>query len=130
VGVKVTYKYENLCEKGFVRIPVSRAMHNKMLPNRKQRFGAKIEYYFEPESQIFEAQYFTSVWMKVLLIVVMFLPAIFMQGIPETFRDIGDLIHQRERGKFTADRWFLKHDKTTDGLLEGYIGKKLREIKA
>lgn len=126
----MTYKYENLCEKGFVRIPVSRAMHNKMLPNRKQRFGAKIEYYFEPESQIFEAQYFTSVWMKVLLIVVMFLPAIFMQGIPETFRDIGDLIHQRERGKFTADRWFLKHDKTTDGLLEGYIGKKLREIKA
>ncbi|CAH3992444.1 hypothetical protein AI2688V1_5125, partial (plasmid) [Enterobacter cloacae] len=126
----VTYKYENLCEKGFVRIPVSRAMHNKMLPNRKQRFGAKIEYYFEPESQIFEAQYFTSVWMKVLLIVVMFLPAIFMQGVPETFRDIGDLIHQRERGKFTADRWFLKHDKTTDGLLEGYIGKKLREIKA
>ena len=101
-----------------------------MLPNRKQRFGAKIEYYFEPESQIFEAQYFTSVWMKVLLIVVMFLPAIFMQGVPETFRDIGDLIHQRERGKFTADRWFLKHDKTTDGLLEGYIGKKLREIKA
>lgn len=125
----MTYKYENLCEKGFVRIPVSRAMHNKMLPNRKQRFGAKIEYYFEPEFQIFEAQYFTSVWMKVLLIVVMFLPAIFMQGVPETFRDIGDLIHQRERGKFTADRCFLKHDKTTDGLLEGYIGKKLREIK-
>lgn len=122
----MTYKYENLCEKGFVRIRVSRAMHNKMLPNRKQRFGAKIEYYFEPESQIFEAQYFTSAWMKVLLIVVMFFPAIVIQGVPETIRDIGDLIHQRERGKFTFDRWFLKHNKTTDGALEGYIGQQLQ----
>lgn len=57
---------------------------------------SKIEYYFEPESQIFEAQYFTSAWMKVLLIVVMFIPAIVMQGVPETIRDIGNLIHQRE----------------------------------
>ncbi|MEI9740449.1 hypothetical protein V5031_22130 [Enterobacter kobei] len=122
----MTYKYENLCDKGFVRIPVSRAMHNKMLPNRKQRFGAKIEYYFEPESQIFEAQYFTAGWIKIPLIVVMFLPAIVMQGVPETIRDIGDLIHQRERGKFTSDRWFLQHDKTTDGELEGYIAKKLQ----
>lgn len=126
----MTYKYENLCEKGFVRIPVSRAMHNKMLPNRKQRFGAKIEYYFEPESQIFEAQYFTSAWMKVLLIIVMFFPAIVMQGVPETIRDIGDLIYQRKRGKFTSDRYFLKHDKTTDGVLEGYIDHKLREVGA
>ena len=125
----MTYKYENLCEKGFVRIPVSRAMHNKMLPNRKQRFGAKIEYYFEPESQIFEAQYFTSTWMKALLIFVMFIPAIVMQGVPETIRDIGDTIYQRKRGKFTSDRWFLKHDKTTDGVLESYIDQKLREYK-
>ena len=124
----MTYKYENLCEKGFVRIPVSRAMHNKMLPNCKQRFGAKIEYYFEPESQIFEAQYFTSAWMKVLLIVVMFLPAIVMQGVPKTIRDTGDLIYQRERGKFSSDRWFLEHNKTTDGALEGYIDQKLREV--
>lgn len=128
--MNVTYKYENLCEKGFVLIPVSRAMHNKMLPNRKQRFGAKIEYYFEPESQIFEAQYFTSAWMKALLIFVIFIPAIVMQGVPETIRDIGDLIHQRERGKFTCDRWFLAHDKTTDGVLEGYIYQKLREVGA
>lgn len=125
----MTYKYENLCEKGFVRIPVSRAMHNKMLPNRKQRFGSKIEYYFHPESQIFEAQYFTSAWMKVLLIAVMFLPAIVMQGVPKTIRDTGDLIHQRERGRFSSDRWFLKHNKTTDGALEGYINQKLREVR-
>lgn len=125
----MTYKYENLCEKGFVRIPVSRAMHNKMLPNRKQRFGAKIEYYFEPESQIFEAQYFTSAWMKVLLIVVMFIPAIVMQGVPETIRDIGNLIHQRkEENSRLID--FLKHNKTTDGALEGYIDQKLREVGA
>lgn len=124
--MSVTYKYENLCEKGFVRVPVSRVMHNKMLPNRKQRFGAKIEYYFHPELQIFEAQYFCSAWMKVLLIVVMFIPSIFMQGVPETIREIGNLIHERERGKFSADRWFLKHNKTTDGALEGYIDQKLQ----
>lgn len=104
-------------------------MHNKMLPNRKQRFGAKIEYYFEPESQIFEAQYFTSAWMKVLLIVVMFIPAIVMQGVPETIRDIGNLIHQREEENSRLID-FLKHNKTTDGALEGYIDQKLREVGA
>ncbi|EJS0970467.1 hypothetical protein NW995_002463 [Salmonella enterica] len=117
----MAYKYENLCDKGFVKIPVSRRKHNKMLPNRKQRFGAKIEYYYHPDTQIFEAQYFCSVWMKVLLITFMFIPAIIMQGVPETIRDIGDLIYERKRGKFSSDRWFLKHDKTTDGALECHI---------
>lgn len=126
----MTYQYENLCEKGFVRIPVSRAKHNKILPNRKQRFGAKIEYYFHPDMQIFEAQYFISAWMKVLIIVFMFIPAIVMQGVPETISDIGDLIYERKRGKFTADRWFLKHEKTTDGELEAHINQRLREVRS
>lgn len=126
----MTYQYENLCEKGFVRIPVSRTKHNKILPNRKQRFGAKIEYYFHHDMQIFEAQYFISAWMKVLIIVFMFIPAIVMQGVPETIRDIGDLIYERKRGKFTADRWFLKHEKTTDGELEAHINQRLREVRA
>lgn len=115
------YQYENLCEKGFVRIPVTRRQHNRMLPNRKQQFGAKIEYYWHPEKHIFEAQYFCSTWMKVVLIVTMFLPAIFMNGFPETLRDTGNLIHERKRGKFSADRSFLNHEKTTDGELESFI---------
>ncbi|HHA1718944.1 TPA: hypothetical protein ACOEGC_004642 [Enterobacter kobei] len=125
----MTYQYENLCEKGFVRIPVSRRKHNKMLPNRKRMFGEKIEYYFHPDMQILEAQYFCSAWMKVLIIAFMFIPAVVMQGVPETIRDIGDLIHERKRGKFSADRWFLKHDKTTDADLEAHIYQRLREVR-
>lgn len=115
------YKYENPCSKGFIRIPVTRRQHNKMLPNRKQRFGAKVEYYWHPEDNIFEAQYFCSTWMKVIMIIFMTIPAILMQGIPETIRNIGDLIHERSRGKFSADRSFLNHQKTTDGELEKFI---------
>lgn len=86
----MAYQYVNPCEKGFIRIPVTRKQHNKMLPNRKQRFGTKIEYYWHPETNIFEAQYFYSAWMKFLLITLMFLPSIVMQGLPETIRDTGN----------------------------------------
>lgn len=115
------YKYENPCSKGFIRIPVTRRQHNKMLPSRKQRFGAKVEYYWHPADNIFEAQYFCSAWMKVILITFMFIPAILMHGIPETIRDTSNLIHERRRGKFSADRFSLNHQKNTDGELERFI---------
>ncbi|HID1691157.1 TPA: hypothetical protein ACXF76_003697 [Escherichia coli] len=123
------YKYKNPCDDGFIRIPVTRRQHNKMLPSRKQRFGAKIEYYWHPEKNILEAQYFCSAWWKVILILVMFIPAIFMQGFPETIRDTGDLIHERERGKFGADRFFLNRQKTSDGELEDFISKSSGKSK-
>ncbi|MDH1171421.1 hypothetical protein [Pantoea agglomerans] len=104
----MSYVYINPCEKGFIRVPVTRRQHNKLIPARKQKFGAKIEYYWLPERRIFEAQYFCSLWMKAVLIVFMFIPAVFMQGIPETIRDIGDLIHERKRGKFSADSSWLR----------------------
>lgn len=94
-----------------------------MLPNRKLRFGAKIEYYWHPEYNIFEAQYFCSSWMKALLVLFMFTPLVFMHGFPEAIRDIGNLIYERERGKFSADTWHLNWQKTTDGELEAFISQ-------
>ncbi|NWC63720.1 hypothetical protein [Cedecea sp. P7760] len=123
----MTYKYVNPCEKGFVRIPITRKQHNRFIPNRKQKFGAKVEYYWLQENNTIEAQYFCSWWMKALLITVMFLPAILMQGVPETIRDIGNLIHERERGKFSADRWHLNQQKTTDGELEAFIAAAIKK---
>lgn len=61
-----------------------------------------------------------------MLILVMFIPAIIMQGLPETIKDIADLIHERKRGKFSADQWHLNHQKTTDGKLESYIKKEMK----
>lgn len=121
----MTYQYINPCDKGFVRVPVTRRQHNRLMPNRKQRFGAKIEYYWLPESGIFEAQYFCSAWMKAVLIIFMFIPAVFMQGIPETIRDTGDLIHERKRGKFSADRSWLKDER--DAELLHFINSKIGE---
>ncbi|WP_336747863.1 hypothetical protein [Pantoea vagans] len=118
----MSYVYINPCEKGFIRIPVTRRQHNKLIPNRKQKFGAKIEYYWLPESRIFEAQYFCSFWMKAALIIFMFIPAVFMQGIPETIRDIGDLIHERKRGKFSSDRSWLSIGRD-DELLNFIVSK-------
>ena len=103
----MSYKYINPTEKGFVYVKVSRRQHNKMVPNRKQRLGAKVEYYFHPESLKFEAHYFCSLWMKVAIIAIMFMPAILMQGFPETIKDTMDLIHERKRGKFSCDEWRL-----------------------
>ncbi|EML5942876.1 hypothetical protein BEH70_15575 [Citrobacter freundii] len=121
----MAYVYESPCEKGYMKIPVSRRNHNSMLPNRKQKIGAVVEYYYHPGINALEAQYFCSLWMKVVLILVMFIPAIVMQGLPETIKDVADLIHERKRGKFSADNWHLNHQKTTDGKLEGYIKKAM-----
>lgn len=102
------YKYISPTEKGYIRIPVSRRQHNRFVPTRKQPFGGKVEYYWHPETSWFEAQYFCSLWMKVILITVMFIPSVIMQGVPETIRDIGNLIHERKRGKFSADSWIIR----------------------
>lgn len=121
----MSYEYVNLCEKGFILIPVTRRKHNKLIPMRKQKFGAKIEYYWLPDQNTFEAQYFCSAWMKIILITFMFIPAIFMQGIPETIRDTCNLIHERKRGKFSADRSQLRSGR--DDELLGYICSKLED---
>lgn len=115
------YVYKDLTREGFLKIPVRRRVHNKLLPNQKQRLGAVVEYYYHPESEVFEAQYFCSPWVKWLLILFMFVPAVVVQGVPNTYRDAIDLLYERKLGKFSSDRWFLKSDKTTDGLLERYI---------
>jgi hypothetical protein len=99
-----------------------------MLPNRKQRIGAVIEYYFHPEMNTLKAQYFCSWWAKALLIVVMFMPAMLMQGFPETWRDVADLVHERKRGKFSEDQWHLNHEKTTNGKLERFIKKAMESV--
>lgn len=117
------YKYEDLREKGFIKVKMKRSMHNRLLPNRKQKFGALIEYYYNPETNIVEAQYFCSWWYKILLIGVMFLPSILIQGLPDTIKDSGDLIHQRKRGRFSSDRWWLNSDHTSDGELEAFLAK-------
>lgn len=123
----MTYKYEDLREKGFVKIRMKRSMHNRLLPNRKQRFGALIEYYYNPETNIVEAQYFHHLWYKVLMILVLFLPAVLMQGLPSAIKDTGDLIHERKRGRFSSDRWWLDTDHTTDGELETFLAKAVKE---
>lgn len=125
----MVYKYKNPWDDGFIRIPVTRRRHNKMLPSRKQNFGTKIEYYWHPEYNILEAQYFCSVWWKAILILVMFIPAILVQGLPETIRDTGNLIHERKRGKFGADKFFLNRQKTPDGELEDFISHSLGKSK-
>ena len=119
----MTYQYINPTEKGFIRVPVTRRQHNKLLPNRKRRFGVKVEYYWKAETRTFEAQYLHYWWMKVCLTVFMTIPAVIMQGLPETARDIGNLVHERKRGKFSADRSFLRDERDSE-LLE-FITKQV-----
>lgn len=123
----MTYRYEDLTKKGFIKVRMKRSMHNRLLPNRKQRFGALIEYYYNPETNVVEAQYLHHVWYKVLLVLVLFLPAVLIQGLPSAIKDTGDLIHERERGRFSSDRWWLDGDHTSDGDLETFLAKAVKD---
>lgn len=105
----MSYVYESPTVDGFIKIPVSVKKHNQLFPNRKRKFGARIEYYYLPKDGRLKIQYFTSTWAKVAIIALGFIPSIFMQGIPETLRDTTDLIHERKRGKFCEDGFWLKH---------------------
>lgn len=121
------YKYQDLREKGFIKVKMKRSIHNRLLPNRKQKFGGLIEYYYNPETNIVEAQYFCSWWYKVVLIGIMFLPSILIQGFPSTIKDTGDLIYQRKRGRFSCDRWCLSGGHTSDGELEAFLAKVVKK---
>lgn len=119
----MSYVYENPTTKGFIKIPVSVRTHNQLFPMRKRKFGAKVEYYYLPEGGRLTVQYFTSNWAKIAIISLMFIPAIFMQGIPETIRDTADLIYERKRGKFCEDGFWLNHGGKPHKELADYLAR-------
>lgn len=124
-GDNMEYVYESPVCRGYIRLLVSRRQHNKLLPNLKQRIGAKVEYYYSIDENTLIIQYFTSLPFKILAIPIMLIPSILMHGIPETVTDISDVIYERKRGKFTKDIFFLNHEKTTDGALETFISESI-----
>ena len=125
----MAYTYINPVEQGYVRIPVTRKKHNKLFKLRQKRIGTKVEYYFNEENNTLVIQYLTSIIAKTILIPVMLIPSILMLGIPETFKDIADVIFERKRGKFVEEKFFLNFAKTTDGELENFIADSLKKIK-
>lgn len=121
----MSYVYESPIAKGYMKIPVTIKKHNEIFPHRKRKIGASIEYYYHPESQTMKIQYFTSAWVKVVIITLGFIPAVFVQGIPETIRDTTNLIYERSRGKFVEDTLWLGNKKPHKELadhLSRYIG--------
>jgi len=123
----VTYEYEDLTKEGFIKVNVGRRLHNKMFPKRKQKFGSLIEYYYNPDKNIVEIQYLLHWWYKALLIIFLFLPSIFIQGIPETIKDTGNLVYERKRCKFVAERWWLNEDKPVDERLTSLLDKAVKD---
>lgn len=112
------YIYQDPCEMGYIRIPVSRNKHGELFPFLEKRFGQRVDYYYHPEWKALYIEYTTHWWAKVLLITAMVIPSIILQGVPETFKDIGDSIYEKKRGKFTTDRFWLKTDQPHEDLKE------------
>lgn len=112
------YIYQDPCSKGYIRIPVSRKKHGELFPFRKKKFGQRVDYYYHAEWKNLHIEYTTHWWAKVFLIVVMVIPSIIMQGVPETFKDIGDLIYEKKRGKFCTDQFWLKTGQPHEELKE------------
>lgn len=125
----MAYTYINPVEQGYVRIPVTRKKHNKLFKLRQKRIGAKVEYYYNEENKILIVQYLTSNIAKAILIPVMLIPSILMRGIPETFKDIADVIYERKRGKFVEEKCFLNFERPTDEELKKFIADAIKKIK-
>lgn len=119
------YVYVSPLEKGYLRLNFGRAEHNRLLKNRKMRFGRKVEYYWNPKDNAVISEYYHQWWYKLVLVLVLFIPSIFMQGIPGTIKDLGDLIHERKRGRHQADSFWCPVEKT---YVEEY-GNKFQDLQ-
>lgn len=112
-----TYKSPEL--EGYVKFVVPVKTHKKFFPKSGTRRGALIEYYYNPEKDTLKIQTFTKVWARVMLIILLFIPAIFMQGIPETLKDTKELFFERKYGKFVEHVIFMNYNDNKD--LEKFV---------
>jgi len=108
------YRYKNPQAEGYVKFIVPVKTHKKFFPKSVTRRGSLIEYYYNPETETLKIQRFTKAWARVLLILLLFIPAIFMQGIPETIKDTKELFFERKYGKFVEDIVFMNYNDNAD----------------
>lgn len=103
----MTYVYQDMTENGYLKVPVTRKQHNTFFPNCEKPLAVRVEYYYHPGHKTLHMEYYYNFWAKFLIITLATIPCIFMLGLPETWRQITDLIYERKRGKFTTNQFWL-----------------------
>lgn len=121
------YTYKNPELEGYVKFVVPLKTHKKFFPECKYRRGSLIEYYYNPDKETLKIQTFTKVWARILFTVVLFIPAIFIQGLPETIKDTKTVFMQRKYGKFVEDTVFMKYNDNKE--LEKFVQSEYSKRK-
>lgn len=121
----MTYVYQDPVDRGYIPVPITRKKHNELFKLRRIKLGQKVEYYYHPGYKSLYIQYLTHWWAKAILITVMFIPSIFMQGVPETIKELKSAVYERKLGKFTTDQFWLntqKPNKEISDYLKSQLG--------
>ena len=122
----MTYKYVSPCDRGFTKLKVSRKLHNEMIPTRKKKPWISANYYHQHGTV--EIEYLVTWWGKIVITLALFVPSLFWQGVPNTFKDIASLVFERSRGHFTTDTIYLwKEERDTFAKLRTIIAREARK---
>nr|DAF56690.1 MAG TPA: hypothetical protein [Myoviridae sp. ctWb16]DAV17856.1 MAG TPA: hypothetical protein [Caudoviricetes sp.] len=80
------YKYIPLYENGYDEYVLPKKIHKELLPHSKFKWGMNKYRYYEHNGQIVIERWFTLLF--ILWIIVMFIPSILINGVPQTVEEI------------------------------------------
>ena len=100
------YKYIDLTKNGYIRINLTKAEHLKIFPKLEYSIISKYEYY-ESENCII-CRVFVTDFIKIISIILYPLLLLIngLRKFEELNKDISDLFHEKENGRFFSERVF------------------------
>lgn len=119
----MTYKYECPTKRGYRQVAISRKLHSKLFPKRQMAWNGRCEYFINEDKGHLIIHNLTNRFAFSLGIAA-FPVIVLLNGlanIKEIISEYSDVIHEKERGKFSSDDATQKH---WDGWSEFVVNMK------
>lgn len=106
----MAYEYKDPCARGYLRVKLSRADHNRLFPRRRISWQHRFEYYLSDTD--FLMHRFASYQVVVLSLVIFPVSLIFygLANFKEVLREHASLISPKKYGGFSADQVWSRSD--------------------
>lgn len=98
------YIYKNPLEQGYIKIKLSKEEHERIFGSRDIAF--RYEYYESKYDFMYEG--YIKLWLKIIIVILYPIRLLIdgLQEFREINKDISNLFHERERGRFYSEHEF------------------------